>query len=213
MKKSQTILMYVGIFCIVFLCVFGCFKTVYELNHYVDDSQLKEAELKYWHTKAELANEVDNYITSVAPTSNLSGAILVEKCLEYDVDVKLALAQGHQESHFGTQGLATKTNSVWNVGAFDSLTYAQIHKKHICSNPNESIEKYLKVLTEQYLTGSKSEKDLLENFVTTTGKRYASSPIYERLLKDKYDQISNDTKIDSLQKELRHWTIQANRDY
>lgn len=184
-----------------------------KITNYVEYAQLKTAELKYWESKAELVDEVYSYIKKYAPTSNLSAVILVDKCEEYRVDIKFALAQGHQESHFGTQGLASKTNSVWNVGAFDSLSYSEIHKKHIFSNPNQSIEPYLELLTTKYLFGNKTEQDLLKSFVSKDGKRYASSQNYEALLSHKYEAIKCDTKIDSLQGVLRYWTVQSNRDY
>ena len=180
--------------------------------NYIEYAALKQAELKYWESKAELVDEVDSYIKKHAPTSNLSAVILVDKCEEYKVDIKLALAQGHQESHFGTQGLAAKTNSVWNVGAFDSLTYDEIHKKHIFSNPNQSIKPYLELLTTKYLTGNKTEEDLLRNFVSIDGKRYASSSAYETSLTYKYEALKA-TKIDSLQESLNYWTIKSNREY
>ena len=181
--------------------------------NYIEYAALKQAELKYWESKAKLVDEVDSYIKKHAPTSNLSAVILVDKCEEYKVDIKLALAQGHQESHFGTQGLAAKTNSVWNVGAFDSLSYSEIGKKHIFSNPNESIDRYLELLTTAYLFGNKTEQDLLKSFVSKDGKRYASSPTYEASISHKYEDIRNNTKIDSLQGVLRYWTVQSNREY
>ena len=184
-----------------------------KITNYVEYAQLKTAELKYWETKGLLADEVNVYIKKYAPTSNLCAAILVEECEHYGVDIKLVLAQGHQESHFGTKGLAKTTNSVWNVGAFDGLSYDEIHKKHVFRNPNQSIRPYLELLTTKYLTSKKSEIDLLNNFVSVDGKRYASSPDYETLLTNKYNVISTETKIDSLQEILRYWTIQSNRDY
>ena len=36
--------------------------------------------------------------------------------------------QGKVESHFGTQGLASKTNSVWNYKAFDGYKLNEIPK-------------------------------------------------------------------------------------
>lgn len=181
--------------------------------NYVELAQLKQAELKYWETKAELTEEVDAYIRRAAPTSALSAAILVDKCEEYGVDIKFVLAQGYQESHFGTRGLGAKINSPWNVGVYDGMTYADIHKKHIFDNPNESIDRYLELLTTKYLTTKKTELDLLNSFVSVDGKRYASSTTYESSLKYKYEDVSKTTKIDSLQQVLRYWTIQSNREY
>ena len=181
--------------------------------NYVEYVQLKNAELKYWAIKAELVEAVDNYIHTAAPNSNLSGAILVDECEKYKVDIKLALAQGHLESHFGTQGLGAKTNSVWNVGAFSGLTLSEINKKHIFDNPNQSIVPYLELLTTKYLTDTKTEENLLENFVSVDGYHYAGSPTYEVILRHKYETIATSTKIDSLQDVLRYWIVQSNREY
>ena len=181
--------------------------------NYIELDNLQRSELKYWESKSHLVDEVDNYIHKVAPTSNLSAVILVDECEKYQVDIKFVLAQGELESHFGTKGLGAKTNSIWNIGAFDSLSYSEIHKKHVFSNPNASIEKYLELLTTNYLYGNKTEIDLLNHFVDKNGKRYASSTSYEESLSYKYENIKNLTTIDSLQEVLRYWTVQSNREY
>lgn len=186
---------------------------LYKPINYIEYADLKQAELKYWESKSHLVDEVSNYIYKVAPTSNLSGVILVDECEKFGVDIKFVLAQGELESHFGTKGLGAKTNSVWNVGAFDSLSYSEIHEKHIFSNPNASIEKYLELITTNYLYGNKTEINLLSNFVDKNGRRYASVPSYETSLSHIYDVIQTTTAIDSLQEVLRYWTIQSNREF
>ena len=40
---------------------------------------MKEAEITYWDYKCALVNEVQNYITQVAPSSNLRGYAIVEE--------------------------------------------------------------------------------------------------------------------------------------
>jgi len=214
MKTLNKLIFLAAFVCIMITTIFVTHTiTVKSESHkvsYLEYVSLKEAELQYWSTKAELVDAVNDYIHIVAPNSLLSGVILVDECREFDIDIKLALAQGHQESHFGTQGLAAKTNSIWNVGAFDSLTYDEIHKKHVFSNPNQSIKPYLELLTTKYLTGNKTEEDLLQNFVSIDGKRYASSSTYETLLTYKYEALKA-TKIDSLQESLNYWTIKSNR--
>ena len=98
----------------------------------------KELELKFSGTKSDLVDEVQNYIDSIAPYSNLRAFELVENCEKYNIDIKFVLAQGEVESHFGTKGMASKTNSVWNVGAFDGYDLKHIRTKY--NNPNQSIE-------------------------------------------------------------------------
>lgn len=185
-------------------------KSVRSYQYYMAVSDLKEAEYKYMATKSELIDEVQSYILNVAPTSDLRAAALVDACEKYNVDVKFALAQGEQESHFGTKGLAFKTNSVWNVGAYDGLSFKEIAKNHKYDHPNQSIEPYLKLLTKSYLTIG-CEEALLEKYVDKNGKRFATEPTYEERLKSRYRNIENTTKIDSLSQVLHYWTIRAHR--
>ena len=180
------------------------------VHHDFEIDQLKEYELKYWETKAQLVDEVQNYINTVAPTSNLRACILVDACEKYNIEVKFALAQGEIESHFGTKGLASKTNSVWNVGAYDDHFYSKIMGTYKYSHPNESIEPYLKLLYEKYLT-NEVEEGLLRNFVDHNGNRFASDKNYEERLKYKYKYIGNNTQIDSLTTQLQYWAVKCNR--
>lgn len=217
MSTLKKVLCVVVILVVICEILFGIVMAIRNFSHkpinYIEYADLKQAELKYWESKSHLVDEVSNYIYKVAPTSNLSGVILVDECEKFGVDVKFVLAQGELESHFGTKGLGAKTNSVWNVGAFDSLSYSEIHKKHVFSNPNASIEKYLELITTNYLYGNKTEVNLLSNFVDKNGRRYASSPSYETSLSHIYDVIRTTTVIDSLQEVLRYWAIQSNREY
>ena len=182
-----------------------------QLVHYdYKTNQVKEYELKYWDTKAQLVDEVQNYINTVAPTSDLSACALVDACEKYNIEVKFALAQGEIESHFGTKGLASKTNSVWNVGAYDGHSYSKIMSTYKYSHPNESIEPYLKLLYERYLT-YETEEGLLKNFVDYNNNRFASDKKYEERLRYKYKYISNNTQIDSLTSQLNYWRVKCNR--
>lgn len=168
----------------------------------------KELELKFSGTKSDLVDEVQNYIDSIAPYSNLRAFELVENCEKYNVDIKFALAQGEIESHFGTKGMASKTNSVWNVGAFDG--YDLMHIKTKYNNPNLSIEPYLILLNKKYLI-NKIELDLLDKYESVDGYRYATDKFYEEKLKNKYNYILNKTKIDSLQNKLKYYKNRLGR--
>ena len=196
-----------GIIVICNVILFFRDKTV---HHDFEIDQLKEYELKYWETKAQLVDEVQNYINTVAPTSNLRACVLVDACEKYSIEVKFALAQGELESHFGTKGLASKTNSVWNVGAYDGHFYSKIMGTYKYSHPTESIEPYLKLLYEKYLT-NEVEEGLLRNFVDHNGNRFASDKNYEERLKYKYKYIGNNTQIDSLTTQLQYWAVKCNR--
>ena len=189
---------------IIVICNVVLFVRDKTVHHDFEIDQLKEYELKYWETK------VQNYINTVAPTSNLRACILVDACEKYNIEVKFALAQGELESHFGTKGLASKTNSVWNVGAYDGHFYSKIMGTYKYSHPNESIEPYLKLLYEKYLT-NEVEEGLLRNFVDHNGNRFASDKNYEERLKYKYKYIGNNTQIDSLTTQLQYWAVKCNR--
>ena len=182
-----------------------------KIVHYdFESNQLREYELKYYETKSQLVDEVQNYINTVAPTSDLRACILIDACEKYNIEVKFVLAQGELESHFGTKGLASKTNSVWNVGAYDGYYYSNIMTIHKYPHPNMSIEPYLKLLYKKYLT-YETEEGLLRNFVDHDGNRFASDKNYEERLSYKYKYIGNNTRIDSLSSQLNYWRIKCNR--
>lgn len=171
---------------------------------------IKEAELKYWETKSMLCDEVQKYINSIAPTSNLRGYAIVEECEKFNIDIKFVLAQGEIESHYATKGIGGKLNSVFNVGVFDGLSENTVHKSYKYDYPNQSIRPYLELLFERYLV-NKLEGDLMHNYVDVDGKRYASDPNYESKLREKHTFILMHTKIDSLQKQMNNYALKCNR--
>ena len=171
---------------------------------------VREAELEYHRWYAEYVFEVQRYIESVAPTSNLRGYALVELCEKYNVDVKFALAQGEIESHYATTGLGARICNVFNVGCDDGKSIAEIDEQYKKKYPNESIEPYLKLITTRYLVG-KLEGDLMENYVDVDGKRYASNPLYEEMMRTKYEYITKNTKIDEYRAKMKSYAIKCGR--
>lgn len=145
---------------------------------------------------------------TVAENHNISALELLNGCDKYSIDVRLALAQGKVESHFGTQGLASKTNSVWNYKAFDGYKLNEIPKDGKYTHPNLSIEPYLKLIRESYLGDQKTERDLLNKFVNLSGKRYASNELYEQELKLAWSEIDKTTKLDSLLNRYRYLKVE-----
>lgn len=156
----------------------------------------KQHEYKIY--RHELSQEIDKYVQTYSNQTQLNTGKLIDLAEQYNIDIKFILAQSHIESHFGTKGLAKKTNSIFNVGAFDRLTYNQIHGNYKYENINESLEPYLKLLSTKYLVNNKTIYDLMDNFVDINNKRYASDKKYEKKLKSTYNKINNNTKIDSL---------------
>lgn len=174
---------------------------------------LIEAEMHYTEAKINLTKEVQYYIDSIAPLSNLRAYALIDECEKYNVDVCFVLAQGELESHFGTKGLGAKFNNIFNVAVYDSVkSKKDMHKGYIYTYPNESIEPYLQLLTNNYLI-NKHESDLLVNFVNIKGQRYASDENYEFKLSDKYNKIIKTTNIKQLQAVKRHYAIKTGRKW
>lgn len=162
--------------------------------HYIEELAYTE----YIQAKEELIVEVDKYIKDVAPKSQLSGQAVVDACIEYGRDVVFVLAQGHQESHFGTAGVAKKTNSVFNVGAYDGRSSSEMIKKgYGFPHPDESVIPYLELISTKYIVNGKTEQDMLRNYVTPRGSRYATSKTYETDLREKYNKITSNTSIQS----------------
>ena len=156
----------------------------------------------------KLIAEVDRYIKGQAPDSRLEASNIVEKCLEYETDIVFVLAQGLLESHFGTKGVAAKTHSVWNVGAYDNQ-----RPRNWYANPNESLEPYLKLLKEDYLinithAGDTIQKEVQElvmedrQYINYNGSRFASARGYENAMRKLMVRIDMETSINFYQEIL-----------
>lgn len=157
-------------------------------------------------SRNSLITEVNKYIKVVAPKSRVSGKLIVDLCDAYNVDVRLVLVQGHVESHFGTKGTAAKTNSVFNVGAYDGHSAARQKRNGFgFSHPNQSIEPYLELLTTNYLVNGRTEEDLLKNYVNKYGQRYASHPKYEYVLRQRWNKIDTVADITKTYEEYKRY--------
>ena len=175
--------------CLLFVAVFAILAFTWAMPKQEEQTgydtateYIRELQVQYNGVKADLVSATQHYIDSVAPNSGLRALILIENCEKYGIPVTFALAQGEIESHFGTAGLAFRTNSVWNVGAYDNYGLDEI--SHRYDNPNDSVIPYLSLLIQNYLP-SKTVEDLLESYVDINGNRYASDPHYETKLKSK----------------------------
>ena len=145
----------------------------------------------------QLHHAVYDYIKTKNPKSRLSTHALIDACHRYDVSLVFVLAQATIESNIGRDGLAKRTNSIWNLGSFDGHGYTQVGRAYKYPTVNHSIEPYLKTLTNYYLK-DKTECDLLHDFSRTDGRRYATDVDYERKLWIAIKQIERTTKISSL---------------
>lgn len=198
--------------CLVIVAIIACIALIYAVPHKQPEQTgydtateyIRELHVQYNGVKAELVDVTQHYIDSVAPNSGLRALILVENCEKYGIPITFTLAQGEIESHFGTRGLAFRTNSVWNVGAYDGHNFNNI--SHRYSNPNESIVPYLELIINNYLP-NKTVEDLFESFVDINGNRYASDKHYETKLSDKYKYITDNYRIDELQERLNYYKV------
>lgn len=140
---------------------------------------------------SQLVSEVKKYITKMAPKSKVSAEVLVTLCQKYEVDITFVLAQGLIESHFGTKGMATQTNSVFNVGTWDSKRVLYKYKTQ-----NESIEPYLILLKKDYLS-KRTLRQLLNDggYKNINGHRYAAASSYEQSLRTTITNITMETSI------------------
>lgn len=164
--------------------------------YHTRDVYVHRLESKFDAARETLAVEVDKYIKTAAPTSVVDALNLIDLCSEYGVDLRLALVQGHVESHFATKGTAARTYSIFNVGAYDGHSAnTQISRGFGYKHPDYSVEPYLQLLVNNYLVDGKTEMDLLNKFVNKEGKRYASSTTYESMLKDRWEKIDEFANI------------------
>lgn len=154
--------------------------------------------------RTELVQATNEYISQRFPKSKLTGEALVMACEKHDFDICFALAQAEIESGLGTAGKARHTNSPWNVHAWDSRSAQQMNKMgYGYSHPDQSIEPYIELVKTSYLGGKRTIHDLMKNYVTLSGNRYASDPNYERTLKSTYKRICLKTPIKDLQQALK----------
>lgn len=154
--------------------------------------------------KDKLINEIDNYIDKIAPESRLRGKTIVKGCLKHNIEPAFVLAQSQIECHFGTTGTAKKSNSAWNVGAYDGKSISWMARRgHTYRHPDDSLEPYLSLLEDKYLADGKTIHHLMRNYVSTEGRRYASSRDYESNLRRTYEDIKNNTKINTLYNKIK----------
>lgn len=160
---------------------------------------------EFLNARNAFAAEVHDYITGVAPSAEINPYILIDLCTEYNVDVAFVLAQGQIESHFATKGTARRTNSIFNVGAYDGHSAnRQCRNGFGFEDPNDSIEPYLMLLTSDYLVNGKTINDLMKNYVNKLGMRYASNLKYESQLRSVYNRIYRNPRFKTAYEEYKN---------
>ena len=154
--------------------------------------------------RSELVRQTNAYISQKFPKSKLTGEALVMACEKHDFDICFALAQAEIESGLGTAGKARRTNSPWNVGAWDGRSVQTMNKLgYGYSHPDQSIEPYIELVKTKYLGNKRTINDLMVRYTSLSGHRYASDPNYERSLRSTYRRICAKTTLRELQDSLK----------
>lgn len=153
------------------------------------DSINKQEILKE-NLKINLTEEVKNYISNNSKHSDESliteiSEQIVNKALDNHIDICFILAQGHIETAFGSYGIGKSKKSIFGV-----------YKNY--SSYTDCIDFYINLLRKHYLV-NKSEQDLMNNYVSKQGYRYAENLSYERTLKKCYNRIKTSTSIFKIQ--------------
>ena len=155
-------------------------------KNYVFEVYRQNLELDYYGAKDTLTDAIDSYIREVAPSSVMNGIAFVNKCDEHNMDLFFVIAQAQVESSFASKGLGQKMNSAFNVKAYDGKGSKHMDKYH---HPDESIEPYIVLIKNDYMGDSKTEMDLMDNYVNFEGKRYATNPDYEAMMLSTYKKL------------------------
>ena len=160
----------------------------YFKKNYVFDVYRENLELDYYRSKDALVDVVDSYIKEIAPSSVMNGIAFVNKCDEYNMNLFFVIAQAQIESSFATKGLGQKMNSAFNVKAYYGKGSKYMDKY---DHPDDSIEPYIILVKKNYMGDSKTEMDLMNNYVNFEGKRYATNPDYEEMMLSTYKKLIN----------------------
>ena len=160
----------------------------YFKKNYVFEVYRENLELDYYRSKDALVDVVDSYIKEIAPSSVMNGITFVNKCDEYNMNLFFVIAQAQIESSFATKGLGQKMNSAFNVKAYDGKGSKYMDKY---DHPDDSIEPYIILVKKNYMGDSKTEMDLMNNYVNFEGKRYATNPDYEAMMLSTYKKLIN----------------------
>lgn len=133
---------------------------------------------------------------SQAPSLDELANILEQKSEQYHVDLRLAIAQGVLECHFGHNPAAArsrKTKNIYNVGNVDD------GGNRFFASWEDGISAYFRLMAREYCWRNEgpevtAEMMIAHDFTRPRGGRYATAPSYTK------DIASIVKKIDSLLK-------------
>lgn len=126
----------------------------------------------------------DDFINSRNPNVGITGDMLAKSAKKYFtrgyVPPELALAQLAAEGGLSKKkdAIPIVTKNPYNVGNTDSG--GKIYHPDF----QTGIDAYFDLMTRRYLAKGKTAEELVNNFVNINGRRYASGPEYEKLLRE-----------------------------
>lgn len=110
---------------------------------------------------------------------------IIENALAHDIDICFMLAQGTRETHLGSYGIGKSRHSIFGIGRrYESYS--------------DSVDDYVATLKKYYIK-RRTTDELLQNYVTSSGARYAEAEGYEAALRSSYYSIRRTTDIHRLQ--------------
>ena len=168
--------------------------TRYLTNYSQDQTRISTKNLRDSQCSL-LINEVENYLKDVNAPEGVSAEHIVEECLKARFDIVFLLAQGTIETHMGRTGIGRTKKSIFGV-------VTRRYKTH-----NKAITDYIELVSTSYLGDDKTFDDLLLNYKSTSGYRYAGERNYEKSLHAMYGKIKRNYDIDSLQATVEDFSI------
>ena len=166
--------------------------TVDSINEELITQNLKDS------IKQCLVEEVEKYIFKKSPKSNHGlPKIIVEHGLKHDIDIMFMMAQSQVETNYGSMG-AGRENSRRSLFGIAIKRY---------NSYENATNDYCRILKRNYLTNGKTIDNLLRNYVTKHGTRYAEDERYEIVLSGAYMAINEKTNIKSLQQQYQDLSI------
>ena len=145
-----------------------------------------------------LINEVDSFIKTQTKTAHKDlPEIIVNKCLYEGLDICFVMSQTQLETNYGTVGAGRENSkrSLFGVGIYEGTTMKAY------PNYEVAVQSYIDLLKKSYLVKGRDVHFLMNNYINSSGYRYAGDLTYESKLKQTYNTIKRNTKIHTLQLE------------
>ena len=144
--------------------------------------------------KKQLIDEINIYLKKQSPNAHPTiASSIVNHGLNYGIDICFIMGQTQIETNFGVAGVGRESSR--------RSLFGVVKKKYHSSDA--AIEDDSKLLKNSYLVKGRTEQDLMKNYITGSGYRYASDKDYEVRLTRTYNKIKNSTKIYELQQQLK----------